>query len=372
MNKSVHPAEFVRQRIEQLRKFSADHEEEISTGRRLGRELIGRVFQAGIEIGADTEALNNLHEQVDGLPELEGHKWFAGSKTVFENVLVLTFGYKKTHSKRHYYNKACVKAQAAGKRTVEEFVALIEKDGLMRFVEGGGSGTSAVDPAKVLQDYAASLTVNQESEGEEGDEETDLDKPELIERAVHPDENASGLALLLVKQESENSSIVLREVTDPKLVASVVSAITAPPSIKQLDRIEKLARWDLNRVAEKMTDVWRGKVLLQDLEQFKEAVDQLERYPTLAEKYFDGKPDVWIDKDQCELEVQNRDMNRIDPARFIKNAKPLALVPFGLKTDTPVKKDVIEKLPGYRLWKENPPRRRPSGSKDEGDQAAAT
>jgi hypothetical protein len=166
----------------------------------------------------------------------------------------------------------------------------------------------------------------------------------------------------LVKRESDDSALVLKEVTEPKVVAAVVSAITAQPSDAQLDRIKRIARWQLNRAAQIDAGVWRGKLKLEDLEDFKEQVQTLAQYPSLYDEFFVGKPEVWIDEGHTELHVQNADTNLIDPARFIKNAKPLALVPFDLKKETPVKKETIEKLPGYKLWKGTQPRRRSSSS----------
>lgn len=350
----------VRALIDGIKERHRGRASKILQGRRLAWQDVGDIFVAGQQIEGNRKAELDLRAEVEQIEEMqEGHDaWLASDHTVFEYLLVAAFGYEATHSKRHYYNRACENAKAAEDRptSAEEFSEWVEKQGgLMAAAKGEQSRPPTKKPKEVISDFVAKLPApvgSDEAEPEEAESVHDV-----IDVSFEPEEDANELGLLLIQHLANGRSKVLKTITKPKAIASVINLIEQRPSAFSIDRVERLARYDLNAFMLKKNRLWKKRLGATDFENFRNAVANLASDPELREKYFDGEPEVIATEQTGDINTMNEDAHVLDPARYIANAKPFALVPYELEADTLPTKDALNAIPSYIRWKENPPRR---------------
>lgn len=343
---SVDAKKAVLERLERIRAFKSEWAEQIAKGRRLTWELLGHVYVAGVEIDAKPEWRHELNALVDAHSDIKKLKrWFADEHSVFEVVLVGALGYNHTASKRHYYSKALSNAEAAGVPADVAKLAdwLRDKDGIVSASKVEATKPARSDPSAVLNAFKGSLP----DEGEF----------EQIEIAVEESDLGRGIGLLIVERVSETESRVVRKIFDPRIVASAIKQSDDAPTAAQLDRQKREALFDLNRVALKLANVWRGKVEPAEITRFMEAVSDLARSP-FRNDYFDGEPEVLGVPDTGELRLENSDFHPFDPGRYIKNAKPRAMVPYALDEVSENKKEALAVVPSFQRWKVSRPRKR--------------
>lgn len=343
------------------------HEERLSgiiQGRTLLHRTLGEIFEAGLKIEADDKAVAELKSEVEAVKEIaEKHsRWLhSEDRTPFDFLLVLILGFEGTTTKRHYYANAFRNAKAASISTVDEFVDWVDKKG--GAIEAGShraegeSGGGREMPKDIIANFVASLPEPEVATGE-GDEEN-----LSLSVDFEPQDEAEGIGLLLVRRLPDGTVRIIKTVTDPQAIASVIRQTDGTPSPAKLEAARKAAIYDLNRFMLKKygrKGVWRGDLEAKDYTAFKRAVEVIASQPQLAARYFEGTPNVEIAAEALDIRKMNNDVHVLDPARFIGNAKPFALVPYGLKQETQPSKEGLEAIPDYLRWKKSPPRRRPA------------
>lgn len=347
----------VQELVDKIRKTEEDSRSGIAEGRRLSWLLVGEVYAGGCEIGTGPKR-EKLNQLVDAHPDMKDHPgWIPSQKTVFECLLVAALGYEKTLSKRHYYSNACKNAQKDKvESTAEAFADWVgAAGGLMAVAKGeAGDGEKASDLIKRFIAKRENVAAPKKSDGE------------VVKTDFTPASDGGNLGVFLVEHLAEGGSRIIGITTRTSTLATVIKDVDDELSAPKLLAIEKLAIWDLNRVTEKLEGAWRGDPEPSDIKLFREAVRDLQDRPTLSEKYFDGVPKAESEGDK-ELKVQNLKAPILDPARYISNAKVGVLTPFdvskivfGKNEQKRKKRETVEALPGYKAWRESPPRRRPS------------
>ena len=355
----------VRSLIDGIKANYDKRREGIAKGRKDFWLSLGDVFVGGIQIQTDITAMSELKAEVEKVENVkEGHtRWLdSPDRTAFEFLLVAAIGYEATLSKRHYYNCACKNALASEKSptTAEEFAEWVEeKGGVMAAAQGADSRTKATDPADTISDYVKKLAPPSKVEGE-----GETDDPDIIPVDFKPDEAAGDLGLFLVQHLPGGQSRIIEKFTAPKVIASVIKLTDKTPSVAKTDTMKRAAVFDLSRfmlmkASEKIKNgkLYRGILTTADYERFQQAVEELAANPETRKRYFDGDPELEIDIEKSEINMVNKDAHDLDPARFIKNAKPLTLVGYKLTTETPVKKNALEAIPDFATWKKSRPRK---------------
>lgn len=342
--------------IARIKQVADEHDERINTGRFSSWLVTGELYVGALAIEDDSAAKNDLDKKVLDRPEMEGRKDWLKGKSVVEKLLVATFGYDDSHSKRHYYKRAFQRAKSAETKptTAGEFAIWVQgQGGLMAAAKGEQPSRTSIKPSEVISAFVEKLP-EAEPVGP-GEAEPDDD---VIDFAFEPEDGAKDLGLFLVRHLPVGKSRVIRTITKPRAIASVINVIDERPSAFQVDRVERIARYELNAFMLKKARMWKKKLDDRDFERFRTAVTDLAADPELREKYFDGEPEVKANAKTGDINTMNEEAHVLDPARYIANAKLFALVPYDLKPDTGATKDSLKDIPSYVRWKNNPPRRR--------------
>lgn len=146
-----------------------------------------------------------------------------------------------------------------------------------------------------------------------------------------------GFALLLVWAGDEPTrATVLATIAEPKLVEAAAKAAESSEARSQAD-LDK-ALWWMNRYALKVSSSFRWKKARNsDFIGFDKGLRLLQGRPE-ADRFFDGEPgwSAIVDslQDVEQYEVLNPGFADIDPGRYVRNARPGALIGFAYDPDS--------------------------------------